>query len=254
MITVVVIQDIVEDALLASFDEAHMETVLNNLAAAARAHWIQLAGQRLTSSRRDYVNGIQEIKVDGLTASIELVGVLPNMIELGADPFDMHDTLLGGEGTRTSAAGNRYRAIPFRHQTPGSIGQGGGVPMGKAYEGHPVVQDAGKLGRSVYKQAKKLTPSSGKPGGPVSYGGRLPAGLAPKLKGHHSVDIYAGMVRNEKTYAKATQSTFSTFRTISDAVPDKWHHPGIEAHDLAAEVESFIDKIAPAAFGALLGD
>jgi len=263
MLNVTIISDVVDEALLASFNEGQLETVLLDIAAGARAYWIQLAGKRLTSSRRDYINGIQQIDVDGLTASIELVGVFPNMVELGASPYDMHETLLGPNvpiaspgqsGKRQAADGHFYRAIPFRHQTPGTAGQGGGPPMGRAYEGHPLVKNAAKLGKAVYAKAKQLKPTSGQSGGKVNYGGRLQAGLAPKLKPAHSTDIYAGMVRQEKTYAKAAQSTFTTFRMISDAVPTKWQHPGIEAAELAADVEKFVDKIAPAAFGALLGD
>jgi hypothetical protein len=262
MITTVIISDVVDDALLASLDTPHLEMVLRDIMAGARAYWIQLAGKRLTSTRRDYINGIQEIEIDGLTASIELVGVLPNMVELGADAYDMHTTLLGPNvplaspgkaGKRKAADGHFYRAIPFRHQTPGTAGQGGGVPMGRAYEGHSLVENAGKLGRAVYKQAKKLAPTSGQPGGKVSYGGRLAAGIAPKLKAAHSTDIYAGMVRQEKAYKSATQSTFTTFRMISEAVPDKWNHPGIEAANLTGDVEKFVDRIAPQAFAALFG-
>lgn len=251
MIHTFVLTDVFPEAMIAAMDKRVLETAIQDIMAGARSKWIQLAGERLNSSRRDYINAIQEVHVEGTTASIELVGVLPNMVENGADAFDMHDTLLKGPGVRTSASGNRYRSIPFRHQTPGTAGQGGGTPMGRAYEGHPAVKDAQELGRTIYTYGKKLAATIGEPGGGVKYGDRLQAGLAPKLKEKHSTDIYAGMIREQKTYKSATQSQYITFRTISDAVPDKWQHPGIQAANLGQEVEDFVQKIAPMALGAL---
>lgn len=258
MLRTIVISDLLPDHVLAEFEPEVFKQLVADLMAGGRARWIQLAGEKLHTSRRDYINGIQEIELKGLSASVELVGVLPNLIEDGMDPYDMHQTLLGpnvpvgSPGKKQAKGGHYYRAIPFRHQTAGTIGQGGGVPMGAAYEGHPLVKSAAALGRKVYSTAKKLSPTTGHPGGPVKYGGRLPAGLAPKLKEKHSTDIYAGMIRQEKVYKSATQSTYTTFRTISDAVPDKWLHPGIEGAHLADEVHQFLEKIAVKAIEALI--
>ncbi len=60
----------------------------------------------------------------------------------------------------------------------------------------------------------------------------------------HSTDIYAGMVRKQKTYAKATQSSYVTFRTISEAMPDKWLSRGIEARGLADQVSARVGELA----------
>lgn len=265
MIKVAVISDAnIEAALAAIGDEKIMRGVVDDVMAGARAYWIQLAGQRLKSSRRDYVQGIQQVDIDGWTASIALVGVLPNLIEQGQSPYDMHDTLLGpdvpvvpvGSGLKGKHArkdGGFYRVIPFRHQGPNTIGQGGGIPMGNPYEGHGAVADARALGRDIYKMAKKLGPSTGMPGQKTSWGDRLPEGLAPKLKPHHTTDIYAGMVKMEKAYEKTTQNTYMTFRVISDGVPEKFHHPGKVAANLANEVQSYVEKVATAAFQNLIG-
>ena len=263
MFHTVVLSDSVYEGLLEASSHQHVSQVLSNLADGARAYWIQLAGQKLNTSRRDYINGIQKVNIKGLTATIELVGSMPNMVEHGATAFDMHETLLSGPNVNISKEGHRWRVIPFKHQTPNSIGQGGGVPMGRAYAGHPLVKDARALGNAVHRAAKNLQGTTSHPGGKVSYGGRLDTsklkagkkGLnVPKLKPHHSTDIYAGMIRSEKAYGSKTQSTYTTFRVISDAVPDKWQHPGIEARDLSKDVEKFLDEVAPMAFGALFND
>ena len=228
----------------------------------ARAVWISRAGEKLQSSRRDYINGIQEVELADGSASITLMGAMAMMVEEGASPFDMHQTLLGPNvpiaapgqrGKRVNAQGQFYRSVPFRHQTPGTIGQGGGAPMGSAYQGHPSVANAEALGRSIWKAAKALSGTTSMPGGGTSWGGRLPSGMAPLLRPHHSTDIYAGMVRNQKTYAGATQNTYTTFRTISNSVPGKWMHPGIPAANITDEVVKHVEDIVPAAFAAALG-
>ncbi len=265
MIHVVTVPDEDFDAALQAFSSPEaLQGVLENVMAGARAEWIRLAGERLSSSRRDYVQGIQQVVVQGSTASIALVGRLPNMIEQGHGPFDMHDTLLGPDvpvvpfgsgmkGKHARAEGGFWRVVPFRHQTPGSIGQGGGTPMGNPYQGHSAVSDAAKLGKAVHRAAKKLAATKGGPGEKTQWGGRLPEGLAPKLKPHHTTDIYAGMVRVEKTYEKATQSTYMTFRAISDGAPEKWMHPGIKAANLSDDVQKYVDAVASQAIAALVG-
>ena len=147
-----------------------------------------------------------------------------------------------------------YRAIPFRHSIPragGAVGQ----PMGRLYNqaayGEDVVKKFKKLGRDVYGAAKELTPTTGDPYSKVNYGGRLPEGMAPKLKPHHATDIYAGMIREEKTYVKATQSQYTTFRTISTGSPG-WIRPATTGRHYAQKVSAYVAKMAPKALDAFV--
>lgn len=242
------------------------QQLVADLAESARAKWIQLAQRRLNTTRRDYLAGIQEVVVGRGNATVALVGTLPNLIENGAKAYDMHDTLLG-PGVKVVPRGQRgkhqkkdgsgfYRVIPFRHATPGTTGAVGQA-MGSQYAHHSFdggfrssagpkfgKGDAGLLGAHIYSAAKKLKPTTGMPGGPTKWGGRLPAGMAPKLKDHHHSDIYAGMVKNSKTYAKATQSSYTTFRTISTGSPG-WLRPATIGAGLAQQVEGFIRTQAP---------
>lgn len=243
-----------------------LQTVVVDVMAAARSYWIQLAKQELKRSRQDYVAGIQQVEVSGGSASVSLVGFIPNMVEDGQDPYDMHTTLLGpqvpvvpaGSGLKGKHAlkngAGFWRVVPFRHQTPGTQGKAGGTPMDQLYEGHEAVADAKALGKAVYAAAKALAGTTGAPGGKVQWGGRLPAGMAPKAKPHHTTDLFAGMVRVEKEYENAKQSTYVTFRIISDAVPDKWQHPGVEARNLAERVEAYVEDVAVQALQALFDD
>lgn len=277
MITTIVLSDLVPEELLMQASPDVVRAVVRNVMDGARAFWIKRAGEKLHSTRRDYINGIQPVEEGDGWAGVALLGVLPLMVEEGASAFDMHNTLLGpnvpvaGPGQRGKhvikhgpAKGGFYRVVPFRHQVPGTIGQGGGQVMGEAYEGHPGVPNAKALGLAVWTAAKQLAATRGMPGGKTQWGGRLPSGMAPLLRGApkfipglnryaapHAADIYAGMVRNSKTYAKATQNTYSTFRVISDSQPDKWLHPGIQAANLSDDVMTYVADNAEKAFVAM---
>lgn len=271
MIYVTQIPDVIPPGVVAALQPALVRSILLNLAMSAQAKWISLAGKRYRTARRDYVAGIQAPKVSGQRAVVSLVGVLPNMLEQGVEAFRLHDVLLGPrvpevgpgqKGKRKAADGGYYRSIPFRHATPGSIGFAGN-PLGRAYQGHPEVDDAGEMGRKVYQAAQRLRPTKGQPYGPVEWGERLTSGHmkaagadVPLLKRQHSVNIYEDMVRQEKTYERATQAQYMTWRRISvDAEGQprpmgKWLHPGLAPANLVHEVAAHVAKIAPAAFQA----
>jgi hypothetical protein len=240
-----------------------LEPLVRDIATAARAEWIRVAGAELRTSRRDYLRGIQEVVFAGNTATVSLVGQLPNIIEQGMGRIDMRDTLLGPnvpvapEGRfgkhltiRPSGAVGFYRAIPFRHATPGT-GGAVGQAMGEQYQGHEAVEDAGQLGQRVYERAKKLKATTSDPYKGTKWGGRLPVGLAPLLKPHHKTDIFAGMVRERKTYSKARQSKYVTFRTISTLIRDEsWIRKATSGRHFSKKVSRFVDEIAPKALSA----
>lgn len=259
------LQTIVPPGMFVRMVQASVEAVLADVAEAARHEWIRVAQAELSTTRRDYVNGIQPVRFKPGVAVITLVGVLPNLIEKGMDEKDLHDTLLGSNvpvappgsrGKHPRKGGGYYRAIPFRHATPGTTGAVG-VAMGKAYDGHAAVEDSVKLGKDVYNKAKKLGATTSDPHtGKMAYGGRLPKGLAPKLQDYHAVDIYAGMIRERKTYKSATQSQYMTFRMIAVDASGKgigsspWIRPRTPGREFVKKVDQFVRRIAPMAFEA----
>lgn len=271
MIEVANLDRMVPAEIFGLLSEDAIQSIVEELADAARAEWVRIAGAELRTTRRDYLAGIQPVVREGSVATISLVGMLPNLIEQGMDEVDLHDTLLGpnvpvaplgerGKHQRwrrgpdeTEEPDGYYRAIPFRHSTPGTTGAVG-QPMGRPFEG--VVKDAGALAKQVYKAAKALEGSTSQPGGPTKWGGRLAEGLAPKLKAFHATDIYAGMVRMEKTYVKATQSQYVTFRTISvdgtgaGVGSSPWIRPATPGRSFAKRVSEYVGQIAPQAFDA----
>lgn len=276
MIRMNTVEAVVPEYMIPDVSDAVIGFVLSGVADAARDKWIQLAKQDSSSFRGDYVRGIQPPVAEGQTRyTVSLVGEVPHMLEDGTPRQDLRDTLLGPnvpvaplgkKGKRLSKDKQFYRAIPFRHTKPGSgktVGQG----MGSAYGGHAAVDNARKLGNAVYKAAKKLTASTTDPYGKTEYWGRLRseklgrmrAGLkkgtqgVPLLKAHHKSSIYEGMIREEKTYEKATQSQYATFRTISTGVRDEsWWRKSIQARKYVEKVARYVEKILPAAFDAYL--
>lgn len=266
MITALTLADLMPAQM--AFTPEQMRVVVENVMAGARNEWVKLARARFHRTLQDYLDGLQPVELGDGYAAVALVGDLALMLENGAPRIDMRDTLLGpnvpvaGPGQRgkhRNKEGGFYRAIPFRHQVPGTQGVGGGAVMGSQYF-KSVPDMAGQLqkqlGRAVHAAAKQLTASKGMPGGGTRWGGRLPAGTggAGLLRPHHTTDIYAGMVRQSKTYGKATQNTYTTFRTIStNSAPETWIRPPTEGAHLVNDVVAYVEENASKAFLAVLG-
>lgn len=241
-----------------------LQGILRDLGDGARQEVVRLAHERLGTTTDDYVDGLSAVdyKVnqggDGGTAVLSLQGQLPNMIERGWPGGDMKPFLLAGRNARPTKDGGRMNVVPFRHGTPGTSGRN--FPeMGSAYQkrfvlrpggdsgvtGHLTREAAKKLGRKIHEKAQELGATTKHPEGETEWGDRLKPGLAPVLRPHHKTDIYAGMVRKERTYKKATQPTYVTFRTVSDnSDPQAFVHPGIEARHLFDEAATYVQRLA----------
>jgi len=252
-----------------------IERILDIVAAGARNEWIRLARRETHTSKAEYIRGIQPVESEPRVRIIALVGWLANAVETGLEPFDLRDSLLGPNSKirRKSASGGWFARVPFRHGTPGSAGLAG-APMGSSYGpagagsrragGSAGGDEARALGDAVYEAAKRLKATKAGPSMRTQWGERLPAGMAPLLRGPnpahpdprmrqgHKTDIYAGMVRERHTYEKKTQTQYMTWRTISSSKTGGWIHPGITAHHLADRVGEYIARTAPAAINTVL--
>ena len=268
--------------MLQGFGPTGIQAGLARIGDIARTRLVTLAQQELKTSQRDYIAGISNpvLFVDNKGVpgvEITLRGALPNMLENGAEPFDLRVTLLnpgkekrpGTRGIVRSKQGYLYRSIPFRRMGQGASGKNapriGGAETSegqretsRAFRGQMTAEQARTQGRAVVRAAKKLAPTVGLPGEKVQYGGSLPAGTAgsQKLRPRHATDLNAGMLREQKTYESATQDQFITFRTISnnpntvrsdDAQPSgpaqNWMHPGLTRRLLIPKTETYIDML-----------
>lgn len=239
-------------------DVAEIQTKLDLLAEMALHKWTKIAQKDLQSTSADYINGLQPVEHGNMWAAVHLVGWLPNAIENGLPPFDMKPGLLSGPNAKwskfTTASGRSggmtssvYNTVPFRHGTPGTSGKNVGAPMPTTH-----LTPKGKPASVVYDAAKKLAASKELPSGKTAWGGKtgdfggmgkrtmLPvAGGRPgAYTWKHSP--YEGIYKIAKTYAKATQHQYISFRRVSsNSDPNAFWHPGIKARHFAWEVEAY---------------
>ena len=195
-----------------------------------RDRWQREAQNRLKATRTDYLLGLDfnsivyPLDSDGFIGSVELNGKLPNMIESGFSSFDMKIGFGKSSRVKKTKDGGWYLTIPFRHSIPNSNGSFG-APMPK----------------DIYKVAKKLAPGS-----KMSVKGNL----GKSWTGYqHKSNIYDGLQRIVKSYNKATQSQYYTFRRVSNnSDPMSWHHPGYVGAKIAESImpfarQTFVDAL-----------
>ena len=166
-----------------------------------------------------------------------IVGALANMIESGAEPYDMKIGFLNSRKAKVSSKGKVYLTIPFRQASPGSLGESSAF--------------ANVMPEGVYQAAKRKESTRTTPGGRGSSGAglklselpqqyRIPrtrAMIVTKNKTFesykHKHSIYEGMRKNTTTYQETSSSTYVTFRRVSAASdPMSWIYPGISAMNL----------------------
>jgi len=145
---------------------------------------------------------------------------LAEAIENGRPARDLKAVLPTAKKARMAKrgphAGQLYLIIPFRHNIPSASGASASAPQ---------------MPPDIYKLAKDLAPTRRRglsearrnrlsatgyvvPRHGYAWGGKLPAGLAPRLKPNHVTDPYAGMVRMDTSTGKAKSSAYMTMRTM----------------------------------------
>ena len=207
--------------------------------------WRLQASKGLTSTRNDYMNGIQIINNSLFSKTITLNGTLNNMIEKGKAPFDMKIGFRNSPKVKysykTDKNGNVttswYLTIPFRIGVPTTIGDN------SAFSG--VMPD------EVYDVVKKRTASSGLKKSEVPSPYDIPQSRQaikipsknisiPEYK--HKSSIYEGLQKKTAAYGKTTQNTYMTFRRVGEnSDPNSWIHKGISAHDFLSKAVSETD-------------
>ena len=113
------------------------ETCVNLVTQAIFAKWEALAKNELHSTLPEYLHNLNIIDKGRFAKQIILTGTLPEMVESGASPFDMKEyfkkskyvkytvPVYNAKGKMVYPGGDWYLTIPFRHGTPGIVGQAG---------------------------------------------------------------------------------------------------------------------------------
>lgn len=218
------------------------ETCVNAVSASIYANWLALAKQRLRSTAPEYTQNLIKVDKGRFEKSIVLTGVLPNMIEQGASPFDMKQGFKASpkakhtiqkvkrRGNAIQNVGGWYLTIPFRIGTPGALGQAGFSSV---------------MPEEVYEVAKKLGTGQRLNASSIPESERIPRSRAAITNENgsqifseyrHKNSIYEGMMRSTFTYNKTTQSMYHTFRRVSDKSDAmSWIHQGFKALWLSSE-------------------
>lgn len=232
------IQDLVNElSLPKNTADLILSKCVEDVTNAIYEEWKKSASDSLKSTRTDYVEGLDIIQHSQFHKQIVLRGVLNNMIEQGASPFDMKIGMLSSSKVKFSHTYNPdteqieqrpYLTVPFRIGVPTTIGESSSF--------------ANIMPKEVHKVAVNLTHKQQIPSSQIPSPYNIPQARAKIVIPETNVDIpeythktslFAGMQKNVGAYGKTTQNTYNTFRRISEASDDNsWIHRGIKAYDL----------------------
>lgn len=214
--------------VLASQIESAAQASISSTLIATKAKWEQIAQQRLTTTRADYLLGLNADNSlefpDSFTGVLTLRGKWPNMLETGFSPFDQKTGFQRSSHIKAKKNGGWYMTIPFRHRTPDTAGSSVG--------GSSMPDD-------IYSQARALRGGEKLTGTEKNYPART------SWNGYqHKSGIYENIKKVTKTYDKATQNQYYSFRRVSDkSDPQSWWHPGFAGIHAIQEVEPYARRI-----------
>lgn len=212
-------------------------------------NWQQAVyGAKLWSGEKDaYANSITWKMTGDFSGVVEAAYQYAEEIENGRPSRDLKKMLQTSKKVRSSKKGVRYLYIPFRHNTPGNDALSNAMPpdvyaMAKGLAASMVT------GQTTRLSGQKGMENVAVPQNTYKWGGRLPAGLAPKLKASHVTDPYSGMVRfDTSTPGGGKSSQYLTFRTMSEK-SQGWIVPPVPGQKIAQGVVEDIKPKAQAAF------
>lgn len=197
---------------------------------------IQIASASLVTSRLDYIKSMDFQDLGNLF--IISIGEPGLHFEDGFESFDQKQGLLNGPRSKVSASGHRYNIVPFSHKGATSKES---ERRGKAY--------VSEL-KNTIKKMKQLDPPKEIRDRSGRVIGRIVAKAPKDIEG-----VTSGMVKIEKDYSKKKQSSYLTFRGVSEnSDPSDWIHPGykgLKAFEAVEKtIEDKIDVIIRQVFGA----
>lgn len=208
-------------------DKSQTAKLVRAIAVRVKFEILKAARSSLGTTLNDYVRGLQIDQVSDTKARIVLLGTIANMMEQGLGSGgigttgvrDLRKVLLKpGTSNLRHGRNGMYLHVPFTH-TQGSIEAKGGAVAGKAARGLRPTKTGvrGKLRSTQWAGGQ----------------GRLGAQFHAHL---------TGMVRLEKQYSGATQSTYRTWRTISEAGKASWMAKPIQARNFFEKIAMLVPK------------
>lgn len=216
------------------------EICVKSVTTAIYANWEALARKNLHSTLPEYLQHLIVVDKGRFTKQIILSGQLPTMLESGADAFDMKEgfrnsgyvkytvPVYNAKGGIVSPGGDWYLTIPFRHGTPGIVGQAG---------------FANEMPQEIYDLMVHRPAGSPLRRGEIPSPHDVPRSRAAIMdeKGNtlfaeyeHKSSIFEGLTKRSAAYNKVVQNTYGTFRRAGEnSDPLSWIHKGFKALNLA---------------------
>lgn len=233
----------------------HLRAAFQNAAEYVRQTWgmavtgTQLAGMTKPVNDEQYYESLytsDAIHVHSpLAISVVTLYERALTIEEGKPAYDMKPAILAGPAARVGKNG-RYNRIPFRWMTPqkggGNRAHGQAMPLDiyTTVKQQGVYRDPAPRGGIQQGQRSKLAAT-------ININA-LTAGAPAPMAGNYTwrYGLFHGMRKYTKQYDKARQSTYWTFRTVSeDSDPSSWIHPGFPANPiLDAVVDATAETVA----------
>lgn len=209
------------------------EFVVKESLAHVAKNWDTEAKNNLTKSREEYRRSLIVVDKGRFEGMIILNGVVPNMIEQGASPFDMKMGFSKSAKKHLKANGGWYLSIPFRIGIPTTLGESavfsGIMP--------PEVYNEVKKENIVTKQSILNLPQNVQQP-------RIRRTVTIKSQTFEEykskTSIFVGVRKNSKQYQSANQNTYSSFRRVSEnSDKNVFIHTGITARKFS---EKAIEK------------
>lgn len=179
---------------------------------------IAMANSELRQTRSEYVRSISVDNPSVGVAIVELNGMLPNMLEHGASPFDMKEGFMHSSKVHQKLDGGWYLTIPFGHATPFTTGDFSTL-------GDPMPTE-------VYEKVKDLPA-----GRSLADDGDLPR-LGARERIVTEGRVFDAYMRKHSPYegiqksTRENHSSYTSFRRVSDkSDPNSWIYTGLTARN-----------------------
>lgn len=203
-------------------------------------NWQAMARKQLHSTLPEYLQNLHVVDKGRFAKQIVLTGILPLMIESGAKAFDMKEgfkkskhvrrtvPVYNAKGKIIHQGGDWYLTVPFRHGTPGIVGQ-----AGFANEMPQEIYDIMvHRARGVALKKSEIPAPYDVPKSRAAILDENGKTLFAEYK--HKSSIFEGLTKRSAAYNKVVQNTYGIFRRVgANSDPDSWIHKGIKAHNLA---------------------
>lgn len=222
------LQDIADEFILSKDEiDDFARYVVQVVSAKFAKYWENEATHNLHQTRKEFQDSIYIEKIDDKSVIVGLHGFIPNAVEQGLEPFDEKVGFGRSSKVKYTKDGHWYLTIPFRFNTPGTLGESTVFSNQLPEEIHQIVKFKNKAGDTSGLKKSEI---------PQQF--QIPK-TRPKIELEsktfeeytHKSSIYEGMVKSNMQF----HSQYNTFRRVSEVTsdPNSWIHTGIDARNLS---------------------